>query len=120
MTRTGYEIAGLGSGLSWSAFGSFLNQIGADSAIAREVNPELAEWASRAKTNAILADIFDILALINSNLVAIGSRRKAKAPKPYPRPGAKEPEGTKHYGSEPLPVADLREWLEKKRSERNG
>lgn len=60
-----------------------------------------------------------MLAVINANLVAVGSRKKAKAPKLYPRPGAKEPEGTKHYGKQPLPVTELREWLEKKRSERN-
>ena len=120
LTRTGYKITELGSGLSWGTFGSFLKHIGADSATARDVNPELAEWASRAKTNAILADIFDMLAMINANLVAVGSRKKAKAPQPYPRPGAKEPEGTKHYGRQPLPVTELREWLEKKRSERNG
>lgn len=80
-----------------------------------ELNPEIHAWASTVKTNAILADIFDMLAMINANLTAIGSRRAAKKPKPYPRPG-KDDKDTRHFGSGALPVEDLHRWIEDKRN----
>lgn len=54
----------------------------------REMRPEIAQWSTTAKTNAILADIYDMLAAINANLCAKGSGKRPKRPKPYPRPGA--------------------------------
>lgn len=83
----------------------------------QQLNPELAEWGSNVKTNAILADICDMLALINSNLIAMASRKPAKKPKPYPRPGAKGKDGSRHYGSGALPANELHEWIERKRAE---
>ena len=79
----------------------------------REVRPELSEWSTTLKTNEILADIFDMLAIINSNLIAVGSKKKAKKPKFYPRPGAKQNE--QHFGSGALPPDELRNWIEEKR-----
>ena len=84
----------------------------------REVNPEWAIWANRLKTNFILADIYDILAHINANLVAMGSGKPAKRVKPYPRPKQKKGnDNERHFGSKPLPVAELHKWIEKKRAE---
>ena len=108
----------MGRTLSWGALRSFVEQIGADSAIARATNPEYAVWSTTTKTNALLADIFDLLAAINANLVAIGTHSKPKRPKEYPRPG-KAPDNEKKYGKGAMPVADLREWIAKKRNERN-
>jgi hypothetical protein len=82
----------------------------------RELEPEYHIWDTRAKTNAILADIYDVLAMINVNLVSIGSGKKAKRPKPYNRPGS-ENETTKKIGSGALPVKELEEWIEKKRQQ---
>lgn len=113
MSQTGHCLDDIGSDISWTSVGSFLRQIGADSATARELRPELAEWGTRTKTNAILADIFDLLSMMNANLIAIGSGRRAKKPKPYPRPGERNDQ--KHYGKNPLPVTDFRKWLEEKR-----
>lgn len=72
----------------------------------------MAAWTSRAKTNAILADIFDMLGQINSNLVAIGSHKPAKKPKSYPRPGDKK---DKRFGKNALPADELDSWLARKR-----
>ena len=83
----------------------------------RELHPEESIWATTAKTNAILADIFDVLANINSNLVALGSGRPAKKPKPYPRPVKRKDETERHFGRGALPANELREWFEKKRKE---
>ena len=81
----------------------------------RELNPEAAAWATTTKTNAILADIYDALAMINANLMAIGSGTAAKKPKLYPRPNQKDNDDIKHFGKGGLPPAKLREWIEKKR-----
>ena len=74
----------------------------------------MAYWSSQAKTNAILADIFDMLSQINANLVAVGSHKASKKTKPYPRPGDKE-KRDKKLGKNALPAAELDSWLAKKR-----
>ena len=85
-----------------------------------ELNADVAEWSSTTKTNAILADIFDILSRINANLVAVGSGKPAKTPKPYPRPVKRESENEQHFGSGALPPDELRKWIEEKRKEYAG
>lgn len=82
-----------------------------------ELSPEMAAWSSRTKTNAILADIFDILAIMNANVMAIGSGKRPKRPKPYPRPGGSGDKSTKHFGSKGLPPDELQRWIEQKRAE---
>lgn len=117
LTKTGHSIDDIGRSLSWDALDSFLSNIGLDSALARELKPDTAAWATTFKTNAILADIMDELAQINSNLVAIGSQKPAKKVKPYPRPWRQEPADGKKIGSGGLPPAELRKWFKKKRAE---
>lgn len=87
----------------------------------REINPELSIWASRLKTNFILADIYDILAHINANLIATATRKPAKRVKPYPRPKKKRGnENERHFGRGALPVAELHRWIEEKRAAHAG
>lgn len=117
LRQTGHEIRDIGTTISWQALNDFISHSGPDSAIMRELNPDLAEWSNTLKTNTILADIWDQLAQINANLVAMATRKPARKPKQYPRPGKKDQDDTKHYGSGALPKNDLREWMEKKRAE---
>ena len=77
-----------------------------------DLHPEHAAWATTTKTNAILADIFDMLAQLNANVVALGSGRPAKKPKPYKRPGDKDKQ---HIGKGALPISRMREWIESRR-----
>ena len=105
----------VGRTLPWSALGAFLHHIDVDGEIARELDPDLAAWGGTIKTNAILADIYDLLGLINANLVAMGSGKKATKPKPYKRPGDND---SKHIGKNALPPDQLREWFKKKRKAR--
>jgi hypothetical protein len=91
-----------------------LHNLGPESATARELDPEMAYWSSQAKTNAILADIFDMLAQINANLVAVGSHKASKKTKPYPRPGDKDKQDKK-LGKNALPAEELDSWFAKKR-----
>lgn len=117
LTQTGHEVNDIGRTLSWDALDSFLSNLSADSALARETDPEISIWATTFKTNAILADIWNELAMINANLVAVGSKKKAKTPKMYPRPWSKDPENTQKIGSDGLPPDELRKWFENKREE---
>lgn len=80
----------------------------------RELHPEVTVWASTLKTNAILADICDLLAHINANLVAHASGKPARAPKPYPRLNKQEPENERHFGRGAMPPDELRKWFEEK------
>lgn len=116
LTKTGHEIDDIGRVLSWDALDSFFKHIGPDSALMQELHPEHAAWAGIPKTNMILADLYDILSQINANLVAVGSGRPAKKPKPYPRPWKNDPDEEKHFGKGALPPEELREWFEQKRA----
>ena len=71
----------------------------------REMRPDLAQWSTTAKTNALLADIYDVLSAINANLCAKGTGKKPKRPKPYPRPGKNKT--TRHIGTA-LPIEELK------------
>ena len=99
---------------------AFLQYIPPDSALSHELYPELSKWATTAKTNAILADLYDKLAEINANLLAIGSGRPAKKPKPYPRPEQQKPENEQHFGKGALPPDELRAWFEEQRRKNAG
>ena len=117
LKEPGHDFNDLGRTLSWDALDSFLRNVGLDSALARELKPEMAAWATPLKTNTILADIADELAQINANLVALGSHKPAKKVKPYPRPWKLDPSDGKKIGSGGLPPAELRKWFERKRAE---
>jgi len=95
----------IGCALSWGALGAFIKHLPMTSALTREMHPEESTWATTMKTNAILADIYDVLSAINANLSAIGSGRRAKQPKPYPRPGKKDV-NTQHIGTA-VPIAEI-------------
>ena len=110
---TGHCLDDIGRSLSWGALGSFLNKLDVSSETARELDPDLASWAGTVKTNAILADIYDMLAMINANLCAIGSGKRAKKPKSYQRPGDKRKE--RIGGKNALPPDELRKWFEARR-----
>ena len=100
--RCGFEIRDVGQSLSWSALRSFIENIGAESCTARDIDPELHQWSTTMKTNKILADIYDMLAVINSNIVAIGSHKSPK------------------YGNKPVEPKKLRKMFSEKRKKRHG
>ena len=84
----------------------------------KELNPDVHEWSTRFKTNRILADVYNILAQINANLVAVGSGNPATKPDPYPTPWNVPSEDKKRIGSGGLPPDDLQKWFDEKRTER--
>ena len=120
LLKYGYELKDIGRSLSWGALSSFVANLDLDSSVSKELNPDLYSWNTTFKTNTILADIFDILALINANIVAIGSHQHTKQPQKYPRPYGQNNNDGQHYGSDAVPISDLRELFAKKRKETHG
>ena len=115
MTRTSYTIDDIGGALSWGSLYSFIKNLRTDSAVARDLG-KATGWEDTLRTNAILADIYDLLQVINSNIVAIGGGKKKKIT-PYPRPG-KDEDNKRKIGKGALPINDLREWLRRKQDGR--
>ena len=115
--QTGYSLDDVGGALSWSALGAFLHTVTPDGAIAQEIEPEIAAFASRTKTNAILADIYDVLAQINANMVAGFTRKRSSRPKRYPRPGD---QGKRRMGKDSLSMDELDKWFAEKKKQRGG
>ena len=113
ITRTNYQMDDIGGALSWSSLHSFIKYLPGDSALAREAG-KASVWDSRIKTNAILADIYDMLQLLNANLVAFASGGKTK-PKitPYPRPG-REDDNRRKFGKGAMPLDQLRQWIKER------
>jgi hypothetical protein len=110
ITSAGVELEDVGGSLSMGAFSSFLKNQSFDSALWRSTHPDLAEWTSTLKTNLILADIYDLLAQINSNMVGGFSHKKPSKAKPYPRSWLKKTK-EKKFGKGALPKNKLREWI---------
>lgn len=105
----------VGGSLSWGAFASFVKNLDYTSALWKSTHPEEAEWVTTLKTNVILADIYDLLAQMNANLVGGFQKKRAKKTKPYPRPWSKNQ--PKKLGRGAMPKNELREWMNKKREE---
>lgn len=118
ITRTNYQIEDVGGALSWGAFDAFIKNLGKESALARDLGFSTG-WESQTKTNAILADIYDLLQVINRNIVQSNSKKKINEKiKPYPRPGTeKKP---RKVGSKALPLRDLKAWMNRKRKQHKG
>lgn len=116
LTETGHSIEDVGDSLSWESLHSFIVKSKSTSALARDINPEVAEWSTVKQTNIILADIYDLLAVMNSNIVALANRKPAKKPKRYKRPGMND-DDKKVIGKDALPVEELHEWIERKSKE---
>lgn len=114
LTRTQYSIDDVGGVLSWNSLFSFIHFLGSDSALARDLGKQTG-WEGVIQTNTILADIYDLLQVINANLVGMASHGKVKKNiKPYPRPG-REQENKRKLGSGAMPLNELSKWFEEKR-----
>ena len=109
ITSAGVELSDVGGSLSWGAFASFVKNLDNSSATWRSMHSELADWSSTLRTNIILADIYDVLAQINSNICGGFSRKRSQKIKPYPRPWNKK--NTRTIGKGALPKNELREWI---------
>ena len=102
MTRTGRTLAECAEARGgMAALCSFLRYLPPDSATYRETHPkdETGAWMGAAKTNAILADIYDMYAVTHA--------KKGRRPKPYPRPNAS---ARSSIGAGAIPVREFEAW----------
>lgn len=90
------------------ALAHFLAHIGPDTATWHELEGSGARmWSSTLKSNAVLADLFDVVSLVNRNIVQSGSRSRVKNPRPYPRPWDAD---TERIGHGPVRVSQFWDW----------
>lgn len=108
MTRVGMTLDDVPARLSWRALGVFVRHLDVTSAYVREVEPEASRWVAPESLRPMLADMYDLMASINYNLVAANSRHRPRKPKPYPRPGRRDKETV--IGRDPIPIRDFDEW----------
>lgn len=109
--KRGYTLNDVGGVLSWDALGDFIAKTEPGSALSFDLDPERAQWGTVDGTNAILADIYDLLAAINYNMASLLSSKKQKRPVPYKRPGAKKEK--KRVGTA-MPISDVKDYIFKK------
>lgn len=114
ITSAGVELKDVGGSLSWGAFESFIKNLSYDSALWRSTHQDVADWATTLRTNIILADLYDLIAQVNSNICGGFSRKKPQKNKPYPRPWVNNKDSRK-IGKGALPKNELREWINKHR-----
>ena len=112
MTRTNYTLDDVGGTLSWESLRSFIHFLGSDSALARDLNKQTG-WEETLKTNGLLADIYDLLQVVNANLCVMAGGKKKRIT-PYPRPG-REDDNKRKIGKGAMPLNELREWMRSKR-----
>ena len=107
MTRTGRTLSEY---MEMGAAGkvallSFIGNLTPDSALGREMDPkdEYGAWYTTVKTNAILADIFDVFVKANS--------KKGSNVSGYPRPNDKR----RVIGKGAIPISEFWDWWYGKR-----
>ena len=90
----------------------FIANLDIDSSLMRTIGEvDVAEWASNLKTNVLLADVFDAIAMFNFNFASANSKHKPQKPKPYPRPWVKNED---KIGKGAIPVSQFWEWWSSK------
>lgn len=112
ITRAGMSFDDVPARLSWRALGVFVRHLDASSAYVREVEPERAPWLGTERIPSMLADLFDMVAVLDWHLVCANTPRgkqRPRRPKPYPRPWRAKDGGTR-VGRDPIPVSDFNEW----------
>lgn len=82
----------------------------ATSALARELTPELAAWASGQVLADLTANVVDLLAAGNWQRQG---KKSAPRPKRVKRPG--QDNGEKKFGRAPIPVKDFDDWWDNKK-----
>ena len=112
LTRTNYQLDDVGGVLSWNALDSFIRNLDSGSALARDLGKSTG-WENTLQTNILLADIYDLLQVINANICGLGGGKRKKI-KPYPRPKGKD--NDKKIGKGAMPLSELKKWFEVKRN----
>lgn len=110
--KRGYTLDDVGGALTWDALGDFISRTDPGSALSFDLDPERAQWATTDKTNTILADLYDQLAVTNYYLAVMVASKKPKKPEPYKRPGKDKEK--KRIGKASIPLADVKDFIFRK------
>lgn len=112
MTMTGWTLRDWESGrLDGRTLYRFVRGLGPGSRYFAETHPQDAAtiaWLDGTATDAILADLIDVVAQGMRALAYKGTGRTAPAFTPYRRPWADD--GRKHFGRDPIPVSEFDDW----------
>lgn len=115
ITRTRYQLRDIGGALSWGALRHFVQFLPRSSALHQDIQPytDAERWTRGDATASLLADIYDLLAMMRAEAAVKGTEHKPRRPKPHPRPGMK-PMGTTHIGKDPIPISEFEDWWDSK------
>lgn len=94
-------------GLTYGDMAIIVRQSPQGSSIARSVDPEASQWGL---TDQLLALVGDYLAWIAWSKTADGEKNRNR-PKPIPRPGVETDADTRKFGSDPVPIDELEDFL---------
>ena len=113
MTRTKYTLQDVGGRLGWAALSHFVRYVLKDpkSALWCEMfdkDGDKAGWYDGTRVAPMLADLYDLVSWFRWSFSASHVGRRAKRPKPYPRPWVDD--GTRHIGKDPIPISEFDEW----------
>lgn len=114
MTLTRYTIDDVGQALSFRRLSHFVSNLPPTSATWRALNPTLAPWVDGTKTDALLADVFDVInALRHQHAMANRNpkHRPPRPPEPYPRPWLEVDRG-ETIGRDGIPISQFAQWWE--------
>lgn len=111
LIKCGFSLDDIGGSLTWDALGDFISKTETDSALARELDAETSRWATQMKTNEILADLYDLMAVFRAEVTGRLYGKRPKKTTPYKRPHKNE---KKKIGKGALPKDDLRKWIKNK------
>lgn len=111
LIKSGLSLEDVGSVLSWDALGDFISKAEPDSALARDMDEEAYKWATSVKTNELLADLYDLMALFRFEMATMLSGKRQKKPTPYKRP---RKDDKKKVGKGAMLKEDLRRWIKSK------
>ena len=106
---TDHNLQDVGGALPWGALLHFVQYLPRTSTLSCEIAPTTDEerWAQGHATAALLADIYDLLNQLNTNLCSQGKR--ATQVKPYPRPWTKG-KGERRIGRDAIPISEFEDW----------
>lgn len=101
MERLGITLA-QANRYGWHNVAAFVRHLGQGSYLWAYKHPDEAAYFSPLHTAAQLADLYDLV-----NTARRDGKKGARAPKPYPRPWAKD---KKRIGRGAIPVRDFDAW----------
>ena len=112
MTRCGLALCDFPERMPWTALRSFTLNLDARSALARDIAPkEYGDFFRPGREVVMLADLIDaVQAHMYVTQLANTPRGKTrqKAPRTYPRPGAKD--GGARRGRDAIPISQFDSW----------